>query len=87
MIADVVYVLCALTSAACAWLLWRANVKNRMRVLFWCALGFAGLALNNLLLVLDKIVLTTIDLSTVRLLPAVVGFAVICYGLIWDADR
>ena len=87
MIAEVIYLACALTSAGCAILLWRAYAKSKVSLLFWCALGFAGLAANNALLVLDKIVLTSIDLSVVRLIPAVLGFAVICFGLIWKGDR
>lgn len=87
MIAEVIYLACALTSAGCAILLWRAYAKKNVSLLFWCALGFAGLAANNLLLFLDKIVLPNIDLSTIRLIPAVIGFAVICFGLIWDGER
>lgn len=87
MIGEIVYALCAATSAACAVMLWRAYARTKHRLLLWCGLGFAGLFLNNAALFADKILLPTIDLSAIRLIPAVLGLALLCYGLIWDADR
>lgn len=87
MIADVVYALCAITSAVCAGALWRMQMKTGLRLLFWCALGFAALTLNNVLLFVDKIVLPQIDLSTLRLATGILGMAALCYGLIWEDDR
>lgn len=86
MIGEAVYLLCALTSAACTVLLWRAYARTRLRFLLWCGLGFAGLLLNNAMLVVDKVLFPAVDLSVVRLVPAVFGLAILCYGLIWDAD-
>jgi hydrogenase/urease accessory protein HupE len=86
MIAEAVYALCAVTSAACAVLLWRAQSRTKVRMLFWCALGFAGLSLNNAALFVDKVMLPETDLSVVRLIPGILGLAVLCYGLIWDTD-
>ena len=48
---QLVYVLCALTSLACAILLLRGYFRTRVRLLLWSGLCFAGLALNNALLV------------------------------------
>lgn len=84
--AKAVFLLCALTSALCALLLWRAYRHSRSRLLLWSALCFVGLALNNGLLVVDRIVLRDVDLSVWRQVPAVVGVAVLLYGLVWDAD-
>lgn len=84
--AKAVFLLCALTSALCAILLSRAYLRSRSRLLLWSALCFVGLALNNGLLVVDRIVLSDVDLSVWRQVPAVIGVAVLLYGLVWDAD-
>src|SRR5215467_8884673 len=52
----IVYVLCFLTSAACAWLLGRSYRRNGTRLLLWSSVCFSFLALNNLALVLDLVV-------------------------------
>lgn len=87
MMLNAVFVLCALTSLACAVLLLRSYVRKRVRLLFWSGLCFAGLGLNNLLLIVDVHVVPTIDLSVWRSLPALVGIAALVYGLVWEADR
>jgi hypothetical protein len=81
-----VYVLCALTSLACAVLLLRGYRRSRQRLLLWSGLCFAGLALNNALLVIDVGVVPERDLSLVRTLPALAGIALLLWGFIWDAD-
>jgi hypothetical protein len=86
-VAEAVYVLCALTSLACAWLLLRSYATTRVRLLLWSGLCFVGLALNNVLLFVDKVIVPDSDLATVRLLPAFVGVCVLLYGLIWETDR
>ena len=81
MIANIVYVLCALTSAACAVLLYRSWRRARARLLFWGSMCFAGLALNNLLLIVD-VRIDSVDLAGIRMLPALAGVALLLYGLI-----
>jgi hypothetical protein len=85
--AAVVYVLCALTSLACAVLLERGYRRSRARLLFWSSLCFFGLFLNNSLLFVDLILLPDIDLSIVREVPALVGIALLLYGMIWEGER
>ena len=82
--ATLVYVLCALTSTACAVLLLRGYERSRFRLLLWSGLCFVGLALNNVLLVVDKRVIPEMDLSVWRTLPALVGIALLLYGFVWD---
>jgi hypothetical protein len=79
----VVYVLCALTSVLCALLLARAFVRTRARLLLWSALCFTGMALQNVLLLVDKAT-PTIDLSLTRTLPALLGVLILLYGLVWE---
>ncbi|HET9449399.1 MAG TPA: DUF5985 family protein [Aggregicoccus sp.] len=86
--AEAVYVLCALTSAACAALLLRGYKRSGHRLLFWSGLCFVALFFNNLFLVLDKIVYPepTVDLSLVRTLFAVLGVGTLLFGLIWESE-
>lgn len=80
-----VYILCAATSLACAVLLLRYYLKNRTRLLLWSGLCFVGLALNNILLFVDLVVVPTVDLSLWRSLATLVGLAFLLYGLILDS--
>lgn len=84
MFADIVYVLCAATSFLCAAMLWRGYGRSGARLLFWSALCFIGFALNNLLLIVDLHVLPQIDLSTLRVVPALIGVLLLLYGLVWE---
>jgi hypothetical protein len=79
--AESVYVLCALTSIACAVLLFRGYRESRTRLLFWSSLCFLGLAINNVLLLLDTVVVRTVDLSLWRGGTALVALFVLLYGL------
>lgn len=83
--AVLVYLLCALTSLACAALLLRGYARSRARLLLWSGLCFVGLSVNNALLVVDARTIT--DLSVLRSLPAVIGVLLLVYGLVWEADR
>jgi hypothetical protein len=83
--AEVVYVLCALTSALCAALLTRGWLATHVRLLLWSAICFVILTLNNVLLVVDLVFLEdSTDLSTVRTASGLVGLLVLLYGLIYD---
>ncbi|HVM83721.1 MAG TPA: DUF5985 family protein [Candidatus Binatia bacterium] len=84
--AAAIYSLCALAAATCAFLLLKAYRRGRYRLLLWSGLCFCGLTLNNLLLVVDKILLPETDLSVLRTLTAAIAMIVLLYGLIWDAE-
>jgi hypothetical protein len=83
--AAIVYVLCALTSVACMVLLVRGYFATRTRLLLWASLGFCALAVNNIILVLDRLVLPH-DLALARVLTALLGVSIMLYGCICDAD-
>lgn len=87
MLANAIYVLCALTSILCTVMLVRGYRQTRVRLLFWSACCFAGLALNNILLIVDMRVLTAVDLQIWRTVPAVIGVALLVYGLVWESAR
>ena len=79
-----VYALCAVTSLFCAVLLTRSHRARRDRVLLWLGLCFWGLALNNVLLFADYVVVPAVDLALIRALSAAAALAVLVFGLIWD---
>lgn len=82
--AAVIYLLCALTALSCFVLLFRSWRRTRAALLFWSALCFAGLSVNNVLLVLDKLVLSGVDLNGPRLVAALVSVLLLLFGLIWE---
>ena len=82
----VLYSLAALTSLACMLLLFRAYARTGLRLLFWSALCFVGLSVNNLLLFLDLIVFPDLDLRMWRLAAALAGLLALLYGFIWEAE-
>lgn len=82
-----VYLLCLVTSATCAGLLFRAWRRSRTRLLLWTAVSFFFLALNNLALVADLVVFPSVDLWIWRQVAAAVAIGVLIYGFIWEAER
>lgn len=82
--ATLVYALCAVTSALCAVLLLRGYRTSGVRLLLWGGLCFVGLAVNNFLLFVDMRIVPGLDLSAWRSLPALLGLAVLIYGLVWE---
>lgn len=79
-----IYGLCALTAASCATLLLRTYLRTRFRLLLWSGLCFAGLTVNNVLLVLDRLVFTEADLSMWRLGVALGAVLLLLGGLILE---
>ena len=82
--AEAVYVLCAVTSIACAIMLVVAYRGSRSRLLLWSSLCFVSLAANNVLLLVDLLIVPTIDLSLWRTGIAAGGLSVLVFGLVWD---
>jgi hypothetical protein len=86
-VAQLIFLLCALTSFACTAMLLRAYLRSRARLLLWSALCFAGLTVNNVLLVLDRLVFTSVDLSTWRLVIALLAVLLLVTGQVLEDDR
>ena len=80
----IVYCLCFATSAVCAWLLWRTYGRTRMALLFWSAICFTLLAANNLFLILDMLVIETLDLRLARVSLSLAAVGVLLFGFIWN---
>lgn len=83
--AEAVYFLCALTSVACAAMLYRGYRAHGTMLLFWSSVCFIGLALNNILTFLDLVIIRDVDLSVWRSLIAIASMAVLIYGLVWES--
>lgn len=87
MFESLVYVLCFLTSALCAWLLLASYRRRLQRLLLWSGLCFCLLALNSLLVFFDIVVLPTeINLTAVRLATTLFALVVLLYGFVWEVD-
>ena len=90
--AAVVYILCTLTSLACAVLLWRGFARSKARLLLWSTLCFIMLSLNNLMLFADKVVwpdrmeLAGVEFPLLRATFAFTGIGLLLFGLIWDSE-
>ena len=82
-----VYLLCFLTSSACALLLARAFRRSRARLLLWSALCFTLLAANNLVVVVDLILLPDVSFSMTRIVLALAAVSVLLFGLAWDVEE
>jgi hypothetical protein len=83
----IVYVLCFLTSGACAWMLGRSYSANGTRLLLWSAICFALLAANNLVLVLDLVVWPDFDLRLPRLLLSLAAVTSLIWGFVWGTEE
>ena len=73
-------------------MLFRGYSRSSARFLLWSSLCFAGLAANNILLLLDKVIFP--DTSLVlglqfqlwRDITAIIGLGLLLYGLVWDVE-
>ena len=85
--AEAIYVLCAVTSLLAAGLLLRYYLARRTPLLLWSCIGFVGLAINNVMVYVDLVVFSEIDLSLARTLSGALGMIAMLYGFIWEAKR
>lgn len=83
----IVYILCFVTSSACAWLLGRSYLRTRARLLLWSSACFVLLAGNNFLLMVDLLVFTDVSLRTGRLLLSLIAVAILIFGFVWDLEE
>ena len=84
--APLVYGLCLLTCSLCAWLTGRGYRRSGGPLLFWSCCCFSFLALNNLVLILDLVILSDVDLQLPRLLLSLIAVSTLLYGMTWKLD-
>ena len=82
---EAIYLLSAITSLVAAWLLLRYYLARRTPLLLWSCIGFAGLALNNVLVYTDIVLFPAVDLSLERTAAGAIGMLALLYGLVWEA--
>jgi hypothetical protein len=83
--AEAVYLLCLVTSCFCAVLLWRQYCAVRTRLLLWSSMCFAGLAGNNVMLFVDKVLTPQIDMSLLRAVLAFASVTLMLIGLVSES--
>lgn len=81
-----VYFLCFASSTLCFYLLLSAFRRRQERLLLWSSLCFSLLALNNLLVFVDIILLPGVDLLPLRQLTALGAVGLLLYGFIWEIE-
>jgi hypothetical protein len=81
---DILYLLCFCTCLFCCLLLIRNYRFNGSRILLWSAACFVLLALNNLLVIIDLVLLPTVDLSLARLTASFLAVSILLVGFIWE---
>jgi hypothetical protein len=81
-----VYLMCAILSVLCALLLFRGYRRGRSRLLMWSSLAFMMLALNNIILFTDLVILPQVDFGggLLRNLTGAMGGVLLLFGLIWE---
>ena len=83
--AELVYVLCTLTSIMCAAMLLRAHRHTANRLLLWSGVCFVGLALNNAFMLVDLYVIPDVDLRVFRTATGTVSLLLLIHGLVGEA--
>lgn len=85
--AEVVYVLGALTTLLCAVMLLRGYRSGRRRLLLWSGLCFVGLTLSNVLLFVDLVLFPTdVSLYPWRLGTAALAMLFLLFGLVFESE-
>jgi hypothetical protein len=82
-----VYSLCFLTSSACAFLLFRSFSRTKARLLLWSALCFLFLALNNLVVVVDLILIPYASFGILRVVLSLAAVCLLLFGLVWGREE
>ena len=86
MASDFVYILGIFVTGASAVLLSRGYARSHQRLLLWSAICFYGLAISNVLVLLDAITPPQLNFYPWRLATAAIAMAALIYGLIWEAE-
>ena len=65
-------------------MLLRQYLRVRSRLLLWSVICFVGLAANNVLVYVDMVMFTGVDLSLYRAVAGTIAVAIMVYGLVWE---
>jgi hypothetical protein len=78
------YIFTIVTTLICSVLLLRAWFRVRRGLLLWSGLCFAGLTIDNILVLADMLLFPSIDLYTYRLASTAISISVLLFGLVWE---
>ena len=81
-IAEAIYLLSAATSLLAAFLLMRQYRASRTPLLLWSTIAFLGLAVNNVLVYTDLVLMPQTDLALYRAFFGAAAMMALLYGLI-----
>lgn len=87
LIPAVVYILCLATCITCAALLGRSYRRSGAGLLFWSATCFSLLAINNLTVVVDLLLVESIDFRVPRAFFNLAAVATLMFGFIWNGEE
>lgn len=85
MLAEAIYLLSAATCLVAAAMLLRQYLRRRGALLLWSFAAFVGLSINNVLVYVDLVLVSDVDLAAVRATLGAFSMAILLYGLIWGA--
>jgi hypothetical protein len=84
--AETIYTLCVATSILAAAMLFRMWRRRGTRLLLWSCVCFAGLALNNAILLIDLVIVPNVDLMVLRSTTALASVLILLFGLVWESS-
>jgi hypothetical protein len=78
------YIVIILTTLVCSALLLRAYFRVRNGLLLWSGLCFAGLTIDNFLVLGDMVIFPSVDLFSYRLASVALSISLLLFGLVWE---
>ena len=81
-----VFILCAATCLLCSILLFRGYRQRRVPLLFWSAICFFGLMIDNCMLYADLHLFPEVRMVIWRKIPGLIATVVLLVGLIWESE-
>jgi hypothetical protein len=76
----------AVTALLCAGLLYRGYRRTNVRLLWWSALCFLVLSVENMILFVDFFVVPNTNLVVLRQSIGAAGVACLVFGLVWGTE-
>ena len=81
-----VFLLCAATCMLCSALLYRAYRRDRVPLLWWSALCFLGLMIDNCMVYADMHLFPEVRMVIWRKIPGLIATMLLLFGLIWKSE-
>lgn len=75
-----VYGLGLATALICAIVVWISWRRTRAPILFWTGVSFIFLSINNVILLLDRVIFLSVNFWPWRQVPTVIAVLVLLYG-------